>query len=61
MPIDFDTYERSKPVDGTILIRRVDHSQLMKYIQAKTEKRLEVEGNDCNLDYNNIKLAKCDL
>jgi len=49
-------------VDGTILIIGVDHSQLMKYyIQAKTEKRLEVEGKNCNLDYNNIKLAKCDL
>ena len=61
MPIGFDTYERSKPVDGTILIIVFDHSQLMKYIQAKTEKRLEVEETNCNLDYNNIKLAKCDL
>ena len=48
-------------MDGTILIIGVDHSQLMKYIQAKTEKRLEVEGENCNLDYNNIKLAKCDF
>ena len=43
MSIDFDAYERIRPVGGTILILGVDHSQLMKYIEAKTAKRLEFE------------------